>query len=72
MGSDTTRVPIEPGDFIEIPAWSTIGCVMRVERDTSGLGSADCLNVLLQEDCDAPEEQWRRYRLEPNEYWVLE
>jgi hypothetical protein len=73
MTSDPSRMlPLSTGDFIEIPAWAVTGCVMRVDADHSGLGSLDALDVLVQESPDAPADAWRRYRLEPDEYRVLD
>lgn len=59
--------PIEVGDFIEIPAWRVEGLVTSVKA--ADLGSDDAIEVTLQEVPEGPE---RRYRLEPDEYRVLD
>ena len=61
--------PLEVGDFIDIPAWDTTGCVMALGPAT--LGSPEAIEIRLQETPDAPEPAWRRYRLEPHEYRIV-
>ncbi len=55
------------GDFIEIPAWRVHGQVTALRA--SDLGSEDSITVMLQERPEGPE---RSYRLEPDEYVVID
>jgi hypothetical protein len=66
----TTKPKLEVEDFIEIPAWNVFGCVLSVKP--SMMGSEDSVTVLLQESPDQPEHEMRSYRLEPDEYVVLD
>ena len=64
------QYPIEIGDFIEVPSWSTCGQVQNVTG--SMYGSSESCTVLIQEHPDQPAESWKSYRLEPGEYTILE
>lgn len=59
---------ISIGDFVEVPAWDVIGCVMEMRPPT--MGSDDAKEIRLQLDCDAPESEWKWFRVEPGEYRV--
>lgn len=70
MITGTEKVfPVQVRDFIEIPAWGAIGCVMDVKE--SDVGSDDCIQVLLQEDPEDPASNWKVYRLEPGQFEVV-
>lgn len=62
-------LPLEVGDFIEIPAWNVTGMVTSVDWDRSGFGTDASISITLQESPDGPEH---RYRMEPNEYRLLD
>ena len=65
-----TQQQLSVGDFIEIPAWKVFGCVMDIAP--SDLGSSEAVSVYLQEYPEQPARDWRRYRLEPDQFVVLE
>lgn len=53
------------GEFIEVPAWSTIGQV--IDEAPATHGSDDAIRVLLQTDPSRPgRSSW--FHLEPGEY----
>ena len=64
----TTGPDYSLNDFIEVPAWNAIGCVMEIR--SAFYGADDARRVLLQLDCDAPESEWKWFHLEPGEYVV--
>lgn len=57
---------IKIGDFIEVPAWNTFGCVMNVISAEYGSERVQC--VLLQES--PGDFETKRYHLEPGEYTI--
>ena len=65
--TSNTEAP-EVGDFIDIPTWNATGCVMVIEPSMSCGFEFD---VLLQERPDAPSNQWRLYRLNRDQFYVL-
>lgn len=53
------------GEFIEVPAWNTIGQV--IDEAPATHGSDDAIRVLLQTDPNRPgRSNW--FHLEPSEY----
>ena len=60
------RMKIQVGDFIEVPAWKTVGMVTGILLPH--YGSENVQHILLQEN--PVSDRVTRYHLEPGEYTI--
>lgn len=64
-GNEIPEKNIEIGDFIEVPVWNTIGCV--IDKEIPYMGSEDAQRVFVNTDPeDAGVGSW--FNLEPESF----